>query len=154
MGWRYLLFTIGAITLAVFILRFFVFKFRETPKFLVSRGMDDKAIKTLQHMGHINKKPCMLTTDVFEQLQGEHSSVGSGDSATGKALLGGGAKQLEGTWKDKLKTELSRYRLLFDSWGMTYLTVLIWLTYILDYSAFTIAGKFSRSLTPGDQISL
>ncbi|RYC77533.1 hypothetical protein BFJ63_vAg19593, partial [Fusarium oxysporum f. sp. narcissi] len=38
MGWRYLLFTIGGITLAVFILRFFVFNFRETPKYLIYRG--------------------------------------------------------------------------------------------------------------------
>lgn len=36
MGWRSLMFTLGAINLAVFCLRFSRFDFREAPKFLVS----------------------------------------------------------------------------------------------------------------------
>lgn len=137
MGWRYLLFTIGAITLFVFFIRFFVFKFRETPKYLIYRGQDAGAIETLQHMAEVNKRVCRLTTKILESLEREDSSVDSGTP-----MLGGGAKQLQTTWSEKFKLELSRYKMLFDSPQMTRLTILVWLTYIMDYWGFTVAGKF------------
>ncbi|CRJ84739.1 hypothetical protein BN1708_009139 [Verticillium longisporum] len=140
MGWRYLLFTIGAITLSVFILRFFVFTFRETPKYLIYRGQDAKAIETLHHMGQVNKRACKLTLAIFESLTTDDSSVGS-DSAS-KAVLGGGNRQLKLSWNEKLRLEMSRYKMLFDGWQMTRLTILVWLTYIMDYWAFTVAGFY------------
>jgi hypothetical protein len=139
MGWRYLLFTIGGITLFIFILRFFVFNFRETPKYLVYRGRDEEAINTLQHMAEINKKECGLTLEMFESLQNDESSLGSGDSAT--PALGAGKKQLNLKWSKKAKLELYRYKMLFSSAKMTRLTILVWLTYIMDYWGFTVAGK-------------
>jgi hypothetical protein len=139
MGWRYLLFTIGAITLLVFVLRFFVFDFHETPKFLVYRGKDAKAIDTLQHMAKVNKKQCGLTLELFESLQSDDSSVGSGNSST--PVLGAGSKQLNMPRSQKLKLEMSRYKMLFSSAKMTRLTILVWLTYIMDYWGFTVAGK-------------
>jgi hypothetical protein len=38
MGWRYLVIIIGAMTLAVFFARYFLFDFYESPKFLLSKG--------------------------------------------------------------------------------------------------------------------
>ncbi|EGY20260.1 uncharacterized protein VDAG_02276 [Verticillium dahliae VdLs.17] len=144
MGWRYLLFTIGAITLSVFILRFFVFTFRETPKYLIYRGQDAKAIETLHHMGQVNKRACKLTLAVFESLTTDDSSVGSGfgSGSASKAMLGGGNRQLKLSWNEKLRLEMSRYKMLFDGWQMTRLTILVWLTYIMDYWAFTVAGFY------------
>ncbi|KAF3352408.1 Actin cytoskeleton-regulatory complex protein END3 [Verticillium dahliae VDG1] len=150
MGWRYLLFTIGAITLSVFILRFFVFTFRETPKYLIYRGQDAKAIETLHHMGQVNKRACKLTLAVFESLTADDSSVGSGfgsgsgsgSGSASKAMLGGGNRQLKLSWNEKLPLEMSRYKMLFDGWQMTRLTILVWLTYIMDYWAFTVAGFY------------
>ncbi|KAM0336346.1 hypothetical protein ACHAPQ_004278 [Fusarium lateritium] len=140
MGWRYLLFTIGAITLLVFVLRFFVFNFRETPKFLVYRGKDADAIDTIQHMAKVNKKQCGLTLELFESLQSDDSSVGSGNSST--PVLGAGNKQLNMPRSQKLKLEMSRYKMLFSSAKMTRLTILVWLTYIMDYWGFTVAGFY------------
>lgn len=137
MGWRYLLFTLGAITLSIFILRFFIFKFRETPKFLIYKGRDDEALQTLQHMANINGKQCCLTVEMFESLEPEQSSLGSSSSAS--PALGGMSRRVE--WKEKAKVELSRYRLLFDGFQMTRLTILTWLTYIMDFWGFTVAGK-------------
>ncbi|CAF3473956.1 hypothetical protein SNK05_010455 [Fusarium graminearum] len=144
MGWRYLLFTIGGITLFIFILRFFVFNFRETPKYLVYRGRDEEAINTLRHMAEINKKECGITVEMFESLQGDESSVGSGDSAT--PALGAGKKQLNLKWSKKVKLELYRYKMLFSSAKMTRLTILVWLTYIMDYWGFTVAGFYLPSI--------
>lgn len=138
-GWRYLLFTLGAITLTIFFVRFFVFTFRETPKFLIFRGEDAEAIEVLQHMAEVNKKPCHLTLEVFEALESEQSSIASGTSST--PALGSGVKQRDVKWSQKLKLELSRYKMLFDGFQMTRLTILVWLTYIMDFWGFTVAGK-------------
>ena len=144
-GWRYLLFTLGGITLLIFILRFFVFTFRETPKFSIFRGEDAQAIETLQHMAKVNKRQCHLTLEVFESLQSEQSSIASGSSST--PVLGSGNKQRNVKWGEKIKLELSRYKMLFDGFQMIRLTILVWLTYIMDFWGFTVAGLLlERSL--------
>ncbi|KAI8304284.1 hypothetical protein K4K61_006248 [Colletotrichum sp. SAR11_59] len=143
MGWRYLLFTLGGITLFVFVLRFFVFKFQETPKYLIYRGHDARAIQTLEHMAHVNGKRCGLTLEMFHSLESDENdgSVGSTSSA-----LGGGAKQTEKKWPEKVKLELGRYKMLFDGFPMIRLTVLVWLTYIMDFWGFTVAGHYLPSI--------
>jgi MFS family permease len=147
MGWRYLMFTIGALTLGVFLVRFVVFNFKESPKFLVFRERDDEAIEVLQHIAKVNKRTCELRKEDLEAL--EQDEITNGSSATGRAakILAGAAILAAGnegaqpsTWAS-LKKELSRYKLLFDGWQMTRLTLLIWLTYICDFWGFTLAGK-------------
>lgn len=155
MGWRYLLFTLGAITLTIFILRFVVFNFQESPKYYVYRGHDDKAIKSLENVRKFNRQECTVTLQMFEELTNEHDSITSTS-----AMLGGGAKQLQRTWGEKIKLELARYKMLFASprslgdeekggvagllirSRMARLTILVWLTYICDYWGFTLAGYF------------
>ncbi|KAK4993810.1 hypothetical protein LTR50_000023 [Elasticomyces elasticus] len=137
MGWRYLMFTLGAITLGVFFLRFVLFRFKESPKFLVYRGRDEKAVGVLQYIAKFNGMPSNITLDAFEALTNKHNSLQSGTD-----LLGTGAKQLHSTFAEKVKIELVRYKMLFDGWQMTRLTVLVWLTYICDFWGFTVAGTF------------
>jgi hypothetical protein len=138
MGWRYLLFTLGGITLLVFCLRYVVFTFRETPKFLVYKGQDEKAIETLRHMAKVNNTECHLTIESFEILRGEDPSEDSVSSS--RYALGGGSKQINVNWTEKAQAELSRYKMLFDGIQMTRLTILTWLTYIFDFWGFTVAG--------------
>jgi MFS family permease len=136
MGWRYLLFTLGGITIFVFILRSVIFKFQESPKFLIYRGKDAEAIEVLQAMAEYNKQKCGLTLEDLETLEREVDS----SQSTG-VMLGGGVKQLKSTWTEKLKLEGDRFKLLFSSFQMTRLTLLVWLTYICDYWGFTVAGN-------------
>ncbi|KAI7016478.1 MFS general substrate transporter [Hortaea werneckii] len=137
MGWRHTLFTLGAISLGIFGLRFFMFNFQESPKYLVYRGQDDKAIAVLEHIAKVNKRPCGVTKADFEALTGEEDSQ---TSAT--ELIGAGAAQKKAPLKDQVMIELARYRLLFNGWQMAYLTILVWLTYIMDFWGFTLAGTF------------
>ncbi|KAI9897428.1 hypothetical protein N3K66_007284 [Trichothecium roseum] len=140
MGWRYLLYTIGSITIFVFILRYFVFKFRESPKFLIYKGQDEKAIKVVHHMAKTNGRPCHLTIETFEPLREEYNSIQSADSR--KPVLGGGIKQVKTRFTDKTGEGLARYGMLFGSAQMTRLTILTWLTYIMDFWGFTVAGFY------------
>lgn len=139
-GWRYLMFTIGGITVFVFIARFIFFRFQESPKFLLYRGQDDKAVKVIQYIAKYNKKDCLLTTETFAALESDTSSTSTRGS-TGP-ILGSGIKQADATFRDKLQLELSRYKYLFSSWPMAQFTVLVWLIYMWDYWGFTIAGSF------------
>lgn len=160
MGWRYLLFTLGAITVVVFILRFFVFPFQESPKFLIFKGHDEKAVKALENVRKFNRQQSTLTLAMLEELTNEHDSLNSRT-----AMLGGGVKQLKKTWREKVVLEFERIGMLFHStsmagksglteksngslvrfWNrsrMARLTVLVWLIYICDYWGFTLAGFY------------
>lgn len=141
MGWRYLLFTVGGITGAAFICRFFLFDFKESPKFLVYRGQDEEAARILQYIAHFNGKTSDVTLQTFEALEREHDSMTSGT-----VLIGGSAKRLQSTWTEKAKLEGARYAMLFNSWGMARITVLVWLIYICDYWGFTVAGTYLPSI--------
>ncbi|KAI4148628.1 MAG: hypothetical protein LQ341_001517 [Variospora aurantia] len=139
MGWRYLMFTLGAICLFIFFLRFVVFRFQESPKFLLYRGKDEKAVQVLHHVAKFNGRQCGLTMEVFAALTDEDSSLAS--AASGEPVLGGGAKQLESSFAEKVKKELARYKLLFANPLIARLTILVWVTYMFDYWGFSIAGS-------------
>jgi MFS family permease len=135
MGWRYLLFTLGGITLLVFFLRFVIFRFQESPKFLLYRGQDEKAIEVLHNVAKYNKRTCTLTLEDLHALERDFDSIHSD-----RPMLGGGAAQLKTTWVQKLRLEGDRFKILFSNAQMTRLTLLVWLTYICDYWGFTVAG--------------
>ncbi|KAL8989787.1 MAG: hypothetical protein Q9177_001402 [Variospora cf. flavescens] len=139
MGWRYLMFTLGAICLFIFFLRFVVFRFQESPKFLLYRGKDEKAVQVLHHVAKFNGRQCGLTMEVFAALTDEDSSLAS--AASGEPVLGGGTKQLESSFAENVKKELARYKLLFANPLIARLTILVWVTYMFDYWGFSIAGS-------------
>jgi hypothetical protein len=131
-----LMFTLGSITLFIFFLRFVVFNFKESPKFLVYRGQDEKAIEVLQHVAKVNKRECGVSLADFEALTAEHDSTKSGTE-----LFGSGDKQRSLSLLQKLKLEFVRYGLLFKGWQMARLTLLVWLIYICDFWGFSLAGE-------------
>lgn len=145
-GWRYLMFTIGAITFFVFILRFVVFRFQESPKYLLYRGRDEDAVKVLQHIARYNKRHCSITLDTFEALSSAETSSGSrsttGDDSSHRVVLGSGSKQQHLPTSERIRLELSRFKVLFSSVAMTRLVILVWIIYAFDYWGFTIAGSF------------
>ncbi|GAB7325398.1 hypothetical protein MBLNU13_g09429t1 [Cladosporium sp. NU13] len=141
MGWRYLMFTLGSITLGIFFLRFVVFNFKESPKFLVYRGNDAKAVEVLQHVAKVNKRECGVTLADFEALTAEDASADSGTE-----LFGTGDKQRTLSLMQKVKLEFVRYGMLFKGWQMARLTLLVWLIYICDFWGFSLAGYYLPSI--------
>jgi hypothetical protein len=133
-GWRYLLFTIGGITLLVFSARSVVFRFQESPKFLLHRGHDDKVIKVFQHIGHFNKRPCGISLADFEALEADPSST--------RPILDEGKSQITFSCTKKISLEIVRFRTLFADSTITRLTLCVWIIYAFDYWGFTIAASF------------
>eukprot|EP01111_Echinosteliopsis_oligospora_P010970 TRINITY_DN3505_c0_g1_i1.p1 TRINITY_DN3505_c0_g1~~TRINITY_DN3505_c0_g1_i1.p1 ORF type:complete len:325 (-),score=41.21 TRINITY_DN3505_c0_g1_i1:193-1167(-) len=70
-GWRYYLFCLGAISVSIFLLRFVAFRFHESPKYLLSRGHDDKAAKVLEKIAVFNKRRPIITLVHFQALQND-----------------------------------------------------------------------------------
>lgn len=66
MGWRYLLFALGAITLSLWLLRFFAFDLFESPRYLIGKGRDGEAVQIMHRLASYNGTKCSLT---LEQLQ-------------------------------------------------------------------------------------
>lgn len=60
---------LGCITLGIFVLRFVVFRFRESPKFLLSKGQDVRAIDILYSVAKFNGKvEPKITMEDFQAL--------------------------------------------------------------------------------------
>lgn len=136
MGWRYLTFTIGAITLGCFILRIGFFRFRESPKYLISRGRDDKAVKVLHQIAKFNGQETDIDLEKFEALAIEHDSTNSQTP-----MLGLKSKLVSQSWgARRFILEIDRFKLLFSSPIVARLTCLVFLTYACDYWGFTLAG--------------
>jgi len=129
-GWRYLCFCLGGISLLVFLLRFVVFNFQESPRFLLSKGRDEEAIEVLKKVAKMNGTVCTLT---IEELRAEDGYEGSVDGESqGVNVL----KQKVAVYNvAELKAFLRRGKNLR-------LVLLTWLTYAFDAWGFTIAGAF------------
>lgn len=138
MGWRYTLICLGAICLTIFFLRFVVFRFQESPKFLLYRGSDDKAVEVLQKIAKFNGRESSITLESFEALTNEHASMANRDT---DMRIDAGTEILKSTWVEKIKIELQRCKILFSNFAMARLTILVWITYVFDYWGFSIAGE-------------
>ncbi|KIW13000.1 hypothetical protein PV08_08187 [Exophiala spinifera] len=137
LGWRYLLFLIGIITIAAFVLRTVMFKFEESPKYLVYRGRDHDAVRVLEYMAKYNGQECGLTLGMLEALDGE-ASINNLDTPSSVT----GVDKKKPTMLQKIPAELERFKVLFSTFTMARLVVLVWVIYAFDYWGFTIAGAF------------
>ncbi|KAK7460649.1 MFS sugar transporter [Stygiomarasmius scandens] len=91
MGWRYLLFTLGTVTLLLWGIRFFVFKLFESPRYLAGLGRDEEAVEVIHKVAKFNGTTTSLTVDQLVEagrLEGEKApapSLAQGNS--GRRLL-------------------------------------------------------------------
>jgi hypothetical protein len=109
MGWRYEVIVLGCMTLTVFFLRFFVFTFHESPKFLLSRGKEAEAIEVLHKIARFNRAPSpTLTLQDFQAIDESTSQVSSPKTTSGmnKNVVKNffaGVKYLKGLFLNKLQ---------------------------------------------------
>jgi Major Facilitator Superfamily len=68
MGWRYLHFTSGSIVLVMALMRVFLFKMVQTPRWLLSQNRDEEVIKIINDMARQHNRTHTL---ILRQLQDE-----------------------------------------------------------------------------------
>jgi MFS family permease len=141
MGWRYTLIVLGVMTLVVFFLRFFVFTFHESPKFLLSRGREAEAIEILHKIAKFNKAPPpTLTVEMFAAIDEAESS-----SSERFADNPSGPLNTKDTTKQVLKgfaKETARLKGIFTNKLSCFTFVLLGIAYMGDYWSFNLAGNF------------
>ena len=129
MGWRYLMITLGAITLSVFFLRFIVFNFRESPKFLLGKGKEQQAIDVLHSIAKFNRAPPpTLTIEDFQAIDQEMSVVSDPVSVTPLKTR----QQAKSVIMDGIR-KLRHLKGLFRTPLMAFTTVIVWIAYMGDF---------------------
>jgi len=72
MGWRYLLFLLGGLTLLMWGARFFLFDLVESPRYLIGKGKDAEAVAVIHKVAAYNGTTSSLTVDQLTSV-GEFS---------------------------------------------------------------------------------
>jgi hypothetical protein len=74
-GWRYFVYTMGALTFAMFLSRFLLFHLFESPKFLLSRGRQAEAVAVIHGMAYKNRTTTWLTEEILNEIGGDPAAV-------------------------------------------------------------------------------
>lgn len=127
MGWRYLLFTLGGITLVLWAIRFFAFSLEESPRYLVGRGRDEEAVSVIHRIAAFNGRTSSLTV---EQLNAVGERATAKEGSHGKKILSDSSVWTTYHIKSLFKTARLAWStsLLIFLWGML---VSDWYTVIL-----------------------
>ena len=137
MGWRYNIIILGAVTLVIFFLRFFVFHFHESPKFLLSRGREAEAIEVLHKIAKFNKAPApTLTLEHFAAIDAMDGVVPA-ERPTNLSRAEKNKRVLQSFSK-----ELRRLKGIFTNKLSCFIFVLLGIAYMGDYWSFNLAGSF------------
>ncbi|KAJ7126619.1 MFS general substrate transporter [Mycena crocata] len=73
MGWRYLLFILGALTLILSLIRFFAFNLLESPRFLVGIGNDQAAVNVIHQIAAFNSTTTSLSLEDLTTVDEKHT---------------------------------------------------------------------------------
>jgi len=137
MGWRYLVIILGSVTLLIFFLRYFVFNFLESPKFLLSKGREQEAIDVLHKIAKFNRAPPpTITVADFQEIEASMSQY-SGDS-TVHAPPNKSAKHVVRNFFGQFR----HLKALFTNKLQMLIFGLLGLAYMGDYWSFNLAGNF------------
>lgn len=125
-GWRATLIVLGGITLGIFVARFFVFTFEESPKYLLSRGRDQQAIDVLHRVAAFNKRSIpALTIEDFQAI--DHESAFTTSSSSNEVVHE--EPPARGTWLQVAKRNtLERAARLKALKGLVDTPVMAWMT--------------------------
>ncbi|KAE8147553.1 MFS general substrate transporter [Aspergillus avenaceus] len=131
MGWRYLVLTLGAITMLMFCVRYFWFTLYESPKFLVARGRQSEAVAAVQGIAYRNKAKTWLTEEVLNE-------IGGYPEETEDQTL---------TYTEVIKRNLSKFsgnqiKPLFATKRLGITTVLIWFIWTCIGMGYTLFNAF------------
>ena len=93
-GWRYFVVAIGVVTFAMFVVRFFVFRLFESPKFLLNVGRQDEAVAVVHGIAWRNNTRTWLTSGILDLVANDDDDDDDDDGNNEQD--GGAATVLEG----------------------------------------------------------
>ncbi|KAI9835461.1 MAG: hypothetical protein M1819_002379 [Sarea resinae] len=87
MGWRYFVITLGALTFAMFVCRFFFFHLFESPKFLLSQGRQPEAVAVVHGIAYKNGRKTWLTEEILNEIGGHPEEKDDAKLSTKEIVL-------------------------------------------------------------------
>src|SRR6202000_2251881 len=152
MGWRYLMYTMGALTLAAFFARFVFFRLRESPRYLIGQGRYQEAIDVLNDVAKYNGTPQRLTVEDLLQVERDYASTGHPAAVTRSTawqrtlaqFRPGGLKNIRALFS----TSKAAYStsLIILVWGMIGLASPLYANFLPEYLALHGAQAGSSSI--------
>ncbi|EXJ57717.1 uncharacterized protein A1O5_12507 [Cladophialophora psammophila CBS 110553] len=152
MGWRYLMYTMGGITLAAFFARFVFFRLRESPRYLIGQGRYQEAIDVLNDIANYNGTTQPLTVEDLLQVERDYANAGHPAAikrpTTWQRTLAqfrpGGFKHVRALFSTK-KVAYST-TLIILVWGMIGLSSPLYANFLPEYLALHGAQSGSNSI--------
>lgn len=149
MGWRYLMIILGAITLTIFFVRFVVFRFQESPKYLLGKGREQEAIDVLHRIAKFNRTaPPTLTIERFAELDQEQSIISDPTSTTPLSTSANAKRVIRQGFNN-----VKHLKGLFLTPIGSMITIIIWIAYIGDFWSFNLAGSFLPIILKQNNVS-
>jgi hypothetical protein len=111
MGWRYVMYTSGALVFVMSVARITIIRLKETPKYLLGEGKDTQLVQDFHAMAAKYNRPCSITVEMLD-------ACGVVQSAHGKT-------------KFSISELTVHFRGLFVTRTTGLSTILIWLSWTL-----------------------
>ncbi|WAO97381.1 MFS domain-containing protein [Fusarium falciforme] len=134
-GWRYTMFTCGALVFVLSILRVTVVRLVETPKFLLTAGRDADLVKYYQDQARKYNRPCSLTLEKLESCGQVRLTQREGKTFILSDIRG----HVEGLFVSR-KITLSTI-LIWLSWAITRLAYPLFYVFLPAYLTTRVPGK-------------
>jgi hypothetical protein len=124
-GWRYLMYTMGAMIFTMSLARVTVIRLKETPKFLLGQGDDAKVVENFQELASKYDRPCSLTVEQLEACGTISSAHSTSRFSFGEFWI--------------------HIRSLFMTKELAFSTLLIWLSWAMIGLAYPLFNVFLPS---------
>jgi hypothetical protein len=146
MGWRYFMITMGGVAMIMFFLRFVCFSIYESPKYLMGKGQDAKAVEVVHEVARRNGKTSSLTLEDLEMCNAIGPSPGEQQTSHAAAAV---KRNLEKLNASHVKALFATRKLAFSTTLITIIWAFIGLGFPL-YNAFLPYIQKSRGAEFGD----
>lgn len=131
-GWRLFVLTIGIVTFAMFVIRFFIFRLFESPKYLLSCGRQAEAVAVIHGIAYRNGTKTWLTSDILDAVVDDNSTHHAPPGVSTTSVI-----------KNKLASfSGDRLRPLFNSKKLGLATVLIWFSWATIGMGYPLFNAF------------
>ncbi|EEH36307.2 hypothetical protein PAAG_06725 [Paracoccidioides lutzii Pb01] len=133
MGWRYLVITLGGLTLVMFMCRFFLFHLYESPKFLLSRGRQEEAVSVVHAVAYTNGSSTWLTNEILNEIGGYPEEISPDQQKL---------SNLEIVKRQLSKFSTQRIAPLFATKKLGFTTVLLWFCWATIGMGYPLFNSF------------
>ncbi|KAK0735642.1 major facilitator superfamily domain-containing protein [Apiosordaria backusii] len=141
-GWRYFVFTIGIITFAMFLTRFFIFDLFESPKYLLSQGRQAEAVAVVHGIAFRNGRKTWLTEDILDAVANDNHILSNPDDSIPPPSRTTRLSTLTIIKSHLTAFSTTRLKPLFSHRKLTLTTILIWTTWATIGMGYPLFNAF------------